>query len=298
MEKSVIYEPMIQEYLVNKLSPTLTKVTMWDTNIWSSVVNTIEKDPHNGKKVLEYMLKDDPCVVLPSIILAECVGNCTQQQFKEKFEKKYIATFQIVNEICPIHIVSIKEMENLLVSSSANGKEAFTKALLLAKELFKIQPNIYNKLRSADTFAAIEKAILSEPKDAGERIILLYTMLFINEYVEVDILTNEVAVYTDRQTYIYQTQLQALLYDISLEAFLKAFQVKSFDCILLELFRANKDLFEQGTTFLKYVRQSRNRFIRIIDTTTNYSDKVNCGDNTEFLQMCQDWFEMDIQITF
>lgn len=121
---------------------------------------------------------------------------------------------------------------------------------------------------------------------------------FINEYVEVDIITNEVAVYTDRQTYIYQTQLQALLYDISLEAFLKVFQVKSFDCILLELFRANKDLFEQGTTFLKHVRQSRNRFIRIIDITTNYSDKVNCGDNADFLQMCQDWFETDVQIAF
>lgn len=59
MEKSVIYEPMIKEYLVNELSPTLTKVTMWDTNIWSSVVNIIEKDPHNGKKVLEFITSVD-----------------------------------------------------------------------------------------------------------------------------------------------------------------------------------------------------------------------------------------------
>lgn len=298
MAKKAIYEPMVQEYLVNQLSPILKKVTIWDTNIWSDVVEMVEKDADNGKKFLKYMLKDDICLVIPNVILAEFVGNCTKQEFKERFEQKYIAAFQIVNEICPIHIVSIKEMENLLVSSSANAGEAFTKALLIAKELFKIQSGIYDKLGNASTFADIETAILSEPKDAGERIILLYTMLFINEYMEVDVLTNEVEVYTDRQKYVYQTQLQALLYDISLKTFLDVFQVKSFDYVLLELFRADKDLLEQGKTFLKSVRKSRNRHIRIIDKTTSYVDIVKCGDNTDFLSKCQTWSETNVQIAF
>jgi len=135
-----------------------------------------------------------------------------------------------------IHVVTFTDMENMMVNSIGGKKDyALSKALIIANELFENNSAVKAVLATVKQFNEIEDALTVIPKDAGERVILFYTMLFLNEYWSVDVFTNEVEVYTDRTIIAPKEKLREAIGKIRIEDFYEAFRITSYDIVLFDV---------------------------------------------------------------
>lgn len=300
---SAIYEETITPY-VKKGLPDLPDLTlaMLDTNVWTNVAKAARQSSAYHVSVMQRMVKGIDLIVIPEIILKECAGSGRQiGMIDTRFNELYEPVFKALSGMVDIHVVTFTDMENMMVNSNGGKKDsAFRKALLIANELFETNSDVKAALATVKQFSEIEGALTVIQKDAGERVILFYTMLFLNEYWSVDVFTNEVEVYTDRTIIALKEKLREAIGNFQIEDFYEAFRISSYDVVLFDV------LVEQDTQwssdmkrdFVTQCRDNKTRKIRVHSKIANYANVEHCANNKEFLMYYSTWKINSMSIVF
>lgn len=301
--ETAIYESTIDSYVKRGLpdSPDL-KIGMLDTNVWTDVARTARQSPNFHSHILKEMLHDIHMIVLPEVILRECAGSGRQKDMTdERFNNLYHSAFQAITAETDVYVVTFTDMENMMLNSNGGDKDrALRQALLIANELFVNNSDVLTALANVRQFNEIEDALTVIAEDAGERVILFFTMLFLTEFWEVDVFTNEVAVYTERTTIGRKEKLREALGSIVIEEFYEAYRIHSYDAIL---FNVMIELDSQWSNqmrkdFVTQCRNNRNRKIRVYSAKANYADTIPCHNNLHFLTKFEEWKDNGTTIIF
>ena len=279
-------------------------ITMIDTNVWTNLAKAANNSPTYFPLIPQKMFHKGQILVVPEVILRECAGNGVQASMNAAtFHSTYNAALTTISNITDIHVVTFADMEALMMNSNGGSTErALRRALIIANELFANNEDVKKALANVTEFTEIEDALTVIPDDAGERVILFFTMLFLNESWDVDVLTNETAVYTDRRIVGMKDKLRAAINDLTKEAFYDAYKIASYDVILFEVMVDNEAIWTMGE-MKDFVTQCRthnrgNRKLRVMSHISSFADTQNCGDNHDFLTKYYDWTGDSTRIVF
>lgn len=301
---STIYERTIDSYVKNGL-PTVSQdlqLAMFDTNVWTNAAKATRESHDYHEFILKRMVKDVQAVVIPEVILRECAGSGKQANMDEaRFNELYEPAFKAISALKDIHVVTFTDMENMMLNSNGGKKDfALREALIIANELFSHNSVIVDALAKVQLFNEIEDALTVISEDAGERVILFFTMLFLNEYWKVDVYTNEKAVYLDRINNGPKEKLREAIGAISIDDYYEAFQIVSYDVVVFDVL-VEHDLQwseEMKREFLNQCRYSKNRYIRVYSNIAKHPDTVHCSNNGEFLEKYQGWRAISASVIF
>lgn len=298
-----IYKNTTDSYVKSGL-PNLAdlKIAMLDTNVWTDVARATRQSSAYHMSVLQRMVKDIDLIVIPEIILKECAGSGKQKGMTDtRFNELYDPAFKAISGMIDIHVVTFTDMENLMVNSNGGKKDyALRKALIIANELFENNSAVKAALATVKQFNEIEDALTVIPKDAGERVILFYTMLFLYEYWSVDVFTNEVEVYTDRTIIAPKEKLREAIGNIRIEDFYEAFRITSYDIVLFDVLVEHDTQWssEVKQDFVTECRDKKARKIRIHSNIANYANVEHCENNNDFLMKYETWRQNSMSIIF
>ncbi|MGE7920641.1 hypothetical protein ACQKM9_17150 [Viridibacillus sp. NPDC093762] len=300
---STIYKNTIDSYVKRGL-PNLAdlKIAMLDTNVWTDVAKATRESADYHKYILQQMFKDVQLVVIPEVILRECAGSGKQKNMTDKvFNQLYEPAFQAISAQKDIHVVTFTDMENMMLNSNGGKKDyALREALIIANELFDHNSDVKAALATVQQFHEIEAALTVISDDAGERVLLFFTMLFLNEYWAVDVYTNEVEVYTDRIIIGPKEKLREALGSIMIEEFYETYQINSYDVVLFGVMVEHDSQWSKAIKrdFVTQCRNNKARKIRIQSKVANYSNVEHCDNNNHFLTKYEAWIENSMSITF
>lgn len=303
MESTItsIYSPTVSHYSINGVPVgDYSKVVMIDTNVWTNLAKASKDGIQYFPMIVDKLFDEGEVLIIPEIILRECAGNGVQLSMDaERFQGNYSAAFSMIASKTDIHIVTFADMEALMAASSSNQADVLTRALIIAHELFSSNTTIRDALANVKTFVEIEDAITVVRDDAGERVILFFSMLFLYEMIDVDVLTNETSVYTDRFAITLKERLLAVIGNISVEALAEAFKIRSFDSVLYEIMDdTHSDWSDTDRqTFIEQCRYNRARKMYIMSGVMNYSDIQHCANNKQFLEKYNE-FRTNVKLVF
>lgn len=239
-----IYSPTVNIYVKRgALHVPSNKVSLIDTNVLSDLAAAASKNPAIFQYIVERLSDEEQVLVLPEIILRECAGNGRQSMDIDKFRDIYSPLLEQLSQHMSIYTVSFLDIEALMLySAGGNKNEVLRRALIIASELFASNITIKQALEDVKSFGELEAAITCISEDAGERVILFFTMIFLNEAWDVDVISNETAVFTDRIVFAPKERLRSALGNLSIDAYYEAFVVRSYDVLLFSVLIDKIDL--------------------------------------------------------
>lgn len=237
-----IYSPTVNIYVKRgALHVPSNKVSLIDTNVLSDLAAAASKNPAIFQYIVERLSDEEQVLVLPEIILRECAGN--KNMDKDQFSERYSPLLEQLSQHMSIYTVSFLDIEALMLySAGGNKSEVLRRALIIASELFSSNTMIKKALEDVKSFSELEAAITCISEDAGERVILFFTMIFLNEAWDVDVISNETAVFTDRIVFAPKERLRSALGNLSIDAYYEAFVVRSYDVLLFSVLIDKIDL--------------------------------------------------------
>lgn len=291
---TTIYEQTIDHYVKKGLPETPGfNIVMLDTNVWTEAARDTRNSANYHSFILEKMFSNDLPLVIPEVILRECAGSGEQVGMDHnKFNQLYDQAFRAISALTDIHIVTFSDLENMMLESNGGRKDyALRQALQIAKELNTNNSHVMAALSTVQQFTEIEDALTIIPKDAGERVLLFYTMIFLSEYWSVDILTNETEVYTDRVINARKEKLRELLGSLTIEDFHESFRITSFDVVLFDVLSEQDSQWSEETKreFIAQCRSNRTRKIRVHSQVANFTNVETCHNNADFLVKFGEW---------
>lgn len=298
-----IYEKTVYPYVKMGVPVTAEfNIVMLDTNVWTDAARVARKTPNYQPLIFNKIFTPNVPLVIPEVILRECAGSGKQANMDHAvFNQLYDQAFSNISAITNIHIVTFSDLENMMIESNGGKKEyALRLGIQIAKELFTTNSSIIAALDKVKQFTEIEDALTIFDEDAGERVLLFYTMIFLSEYWSVDMLTNETAVYTDRVVLARKEKLRQLLGSITIENFHGSFSIASYDSILLDVMSDYDSQWSKSdqSNFIKHCRSNRNRKIRVHSQVANFTDIVSCNNNADFVDNFYNWTADFTKITF
>ncbi|OCS90797.1 hypothetical protein [Caryophanon latum] len=297
-----IYSPTVNIYVTQgALNVPSHKVSLIDTNALSDLA-AASKNPAIFQYIVERLSDEEQVLVLPEIILRECAGNGRQNMDIDKFRDIYSPLLAQLSQRMPIYTVSFLDIETIMLySAGGNKSEVLRRALIIASELFSSNTMIKKALEEVKSFGELEAAITCISEDAGERVILFFTMIFLNEAWDVDVISNETAVFTDRIVFAPKERLRSALGNLSIDAYYEAFVVRSYDVLLFSVLIDKKDIWskEDIITFIQQTRNNkRRRYLRIMSDAAKYAEQFHCDNNASFIQKFYELAESRMELVF
>ncbi len=232
--------------------------------------------PDEFSLLVDAMDLQEAIVVIPEIILEESAGN--HGMTPERYQAYYEPLFQQLSQSTDIYVVPFETAFQVIEHGAQTASEAFTQFQLMALLLNKGNAEIKPMIEVATDVAGIQAALTLHAKDAGERIIHLFTCAFLFDGVPtVRVYSNENrGVYNIRYLSSCDETLREILRFPTQTAFLTSYELESFDCILMRILQAKKAAWspEQLLDFLnRYrIKSLKNRDVRFL-LPPKFSDK-------------------------
>lgn len=305
MDLAIFEASTIKDYVTLGLEtlPYDKKVNMIDTNSFNLFREGILNKEESYSDLLKVMFDENSVVIIPEIILEECERNLRKRVTgAEDYEKLYAPIFQVLSEHTDIYIASFKDMEKIILGNNGNDKIlSLSLAKVILEELFPLNTALKSKLKDTTSFEDIETILIEEQKDAGERVIVFFAMLFLSDFRKVDVLTDEAAVYTQRYTIGRQDRLIEVIGATDDSVFFDCYNLKSFDSYIYNVL-LQKHL-EWSTdkihSFITNVRNNRNRKVSVyLPNPINYSFHAPVNNNQDFEEKSMEWIEKSAQFLF
>ena len=262
-------------------------VFVFDNMILSNLALSARTYPHEFNLMLDTMSLRDAIVLIPEIILEESAGN--NGMTPERYQEYYEELFKALSQYTEIYVVPFEATYEIIEEGAASSSEAFAQFQLVAKLLNKTNKAIESAIESSTDIAGIEQALTTASKDAGERVIHLLTCaLLINGVSTVRVMSNELkGVYNIRYLSSQDETMREILRLSTQDAFLKYYELESFDCILAKVLQSQKGKWshQQHLEFLNRhrVKTMKNREVRYMIPPT-FSDKRQLM-NDEFVNL-------------
>lgn len=305
MDLAIFEASTIKDYVTLGLEtlPYDKKVNMIDTNSFNLFRVGILNKEESYSDLLKVMFDENSVVIIPEIILEECERNLRKRVTgAEDYEKLYTPIFQVLSEHTDIYIASFKDMEKIILGNNGNNKIlSLSLAKVILEELFPLNTALKSKLKDTTSFEDIETILIEEQQDAGERVIVFFAMLFLADFREVDVLTNEVAVYTHRYSIGQQGRLIEAIGITEDSVFFDFYNLKSFDSFIYKvLLQKHLDWStEKKHSFITNVRMDRPRKVRAyLPSPTSYNYDSNVNNNQEFEKLCVEFVGKSARFVF
>ncbi|GEK33105.1 hypothetical protein [Kurthia sibirica] len=302
MDLAIFEASILRDYVTTGIDtlPYDKKINIMDANSFTLLRKGIESKEESYSDLLKQMFDENSVVVIPEMILVECERNFLRyEDGVEKYEGIYKSVFQLLSEHTEMYVVSFRDMEKILLGNNGNNKAlSLSLAKVILEELF---PLIQSKLKDTTSFDDIEAVLTEESKNAGERVIVFFAMLFLSDFRKVDVLTDEAAVYTQRYTIGRQDRLIEVIGATDDSVFFDCYNLKSFDSYVYNVL-LQKHL-EWSTdkihSFITNVRRNRNRKVSVyLPNPINYSFHAPVNNNQDFEEKSMEWIEKSAQFLF
>lgn len=305
MDLPIFKASTVKDYVTYGLAtlPFDKKIKMIDTNGFTYLKNVISNNEESYSDLLKVMFEENTVVIIPEIILEECERNLRMRPTgAEDYEEIYAPVFQALNQYVELYIASFEDMEKIILGNNGNEKAlSLSLAKVILEELFSLNTAFRLKLIDLASFEEIEAILIEEQKDAGERVIVFFAMLLLADFREVDVLTNEVAVYTQRYVIGKQDRLLEAIGVTDNSVFFEFYNLKSFDFFIYKVLLQNHITWDtrENHSFIENVRDNRPRKVRAyLPTPTNYTYDSTVKNNQEFEELCAEFIEKSAHFLF
>jgi len=177
-----------------------------------------------------------PIFLIPDVVLEE---SCRNIPTKERYDDYYLELFKQLSDTKQLYLISLETIFQLLENGMAKKQDICNAIKLLALEAFRVNRDIIKNLQrfdlsSSNDLPKLKQIILHSGKNAGERFIILFSLLLVHQYYGPAYICSDdgKGIYTMYSTFVNNENLFRLLDLDDFLTFNKQYILMSYDRIL------------------------------------------------------------------